>query len=210
MALLKDDTYQDILDLPEHLIGELVDGRLYAHARPAYGHVRAASRIGYALMAAFDGQLGGPSGPSGPGGWWILPEPELHFGRNVFVPDLTGWRISRLPQLPKSHYCELPPDWVCEVLSPSTTSHDRVRKSHHYAANGIPYLWFVDPAARTLEVLELIDGRYTILRTDCDDALGNYEPFEAVPSPSPHGGTWAGPSRPSITPQAAKLRARER
>ena len=32
----------------------------------------------------------------GPGGWWIWHEPELHFGDDVLVPDVTGWRRERM------------------------------------------------------------------------------------------------------------------
>lgn len=47
----------------------------------------------------------------------LLDQPELHFGRDVLVPDLAGWRRERMPELPRVPYFELAPDWVCEVLS---------------------------------------------------------------------------------------------
>jgi Uma2 family endonuclease len=67
-------------------------------------------------------------GRGGPGAWWIVDEPELHLGRDVLVPDLAGWRKSRMPEMLSAPYFTLSPDWVSEILSPGTASLDRVRK----------------------------------------------------------------------------------
>ena len=110
--LKKDATYADLYDVPEHFVAEIFDGELYASPRPALPHAHAASVLGT--------KLGEPFHRSGPGGWVILDEPELHFGNDVLVPDLAGWRRERLPTVPAAAYMTLAPDWVCEVLSPST------------------------------------------------------------------------------------------
>ena len=70
---------------------------------------------------------------NGPGGWVILDEPELHFGNDVLVPDIAGWRRERLPNVPADAYLTLAPDWICEVLSPSTETLDRGKKLRIYA-----------------------------------------------------------------------------
>lgn len=75
-------------------------------------------------------------GEGGPGGWWILLEPELHLGPDVLVPDLAGWRQASLPSLPETPAFEVRPDWVCEVLSPSTARLDRGPKLDAYAEHG--------------------------------------------------------------------------
>ena len=107
-------TYQDVLDAPAHRVAEIVEGTLHTHPRPAMPHARASWVLG--------GKIGGPFdyGPSGPGGWWLSFEPELHLGEDVLVPDLAGWRRERMPKYPETAYVTLAPDWVCEVLSPST------------------------------------------------------------------------------------------
>lgn len=65
-------TYDDILALPEEVVGEIVGGELYGQPRPALRHALAASALG--------GELGPPfmRGRGGPGGWIILDEPKLH------------------------------------------------------------------------------------------------------------------------------------
>jgi len=101
--------YEDLLALPEHLVGEILAGELYTHPRPAPRHARAYSALGSCIGGPFDG------GRDGLGGWWILDEPELHLGVDVVVPDLAGWRRARMPALPEAAWFELAPDWACAV-----------------------------------------------------------------------------------------------
>src|SRR5690606_4669509 len=120
------------------------DGELSLSPRPSPRHADAASVLGMDLGTPFH------RGRGGPGGWWILFEPELHLGPEILVPDLAGWRRERMPQLPEEAFFTLAPDWLCEVLSPSTTQLDRVRKMPIYARNGVSHVWLLDPSAKTL------------------------------------------------------------
>jgi len=65
-------TYEDLLQVPDHLVAEIVDGDLYATPRLAPRHADASSSLGGMLHGPFD------RGRCGPGGWRILFEPELH------------------------------------------------------------------------------------------------------------------------------------
>lgn len=109
-----------------------------------------------------------------------MDEPELHLAADVVVPDLAGWRRERLPMLPEEAYFSLAPDWVCEVLSPSTASIDRVKKLTIYAREQVPHAWLVDPLARTLEVLRLENDRWSIVATFADLAVVRAESFDAI------------------------------
>ena len=159
------------------MVGEIVGGDLYASPRPASRHARAASVLGAAVGGPFDVD------PHGPGGWWIVDEPELHFGSNILVPDLAGWRRERMPVFPDVPFFEFPPDWVCEVISPSTAGLDRVRKLPIYARNGVANLWLVEPRARTVEVYRLQEGQWLLLATYGGDDKMRAEPFAAVEIP---------------------------
>ena len=119
-------------------------------------------------------------GRGGPGGWWILDEPELHLRTDVLVPDLAGWRRSRMPKYPDCAYFTLSPDWLCEVLSPSTSRLDRAQKLAVYARERVPHAWLIDPLARTLEVLRLDSGRWTILATHAGAEVVRAEPFAEI------------------------------
>ena len=167
-------TYEDLLKVPDHLVAEIVDGELFTSPRPAMRHARAASGLGGKLVPPFD------HGEGGPGGWWIIDEPELHLGRDILVPDLAGWRRERMPTYPDAAYCELAPDWICEVVSPTTGWLDRVRKMPRYAANSIPFLWLVDPIAKTLEVYRPEKGSWLLAGTYGGDDRVRAEPFDAI------------------------------
>lgn len=155
-------------------MAEIVDGALHLQPRPALRHALAGSALGGELFGPFQ------RGRGGPGGWWILDEPELHFGEDVLVPDLAGWRRERLPELPDAAFCTLVPDWVCEVLSPSTRKLDLEGKRPVYAREGVDYLWFVGPTARTLEAFALRDGGWLPIASAKDDEPVSCPPFEAV------------------------------
>lgn len=167
-------SYDDLLQLPDHVVGEILDGELHVSPRPAPRHADASSGLGGALRGPYD------RGRGGPGGWRILDEPELHLGGDVLVPDLAGWRRERLPTLPEQAYFSIAPDWVCEVVSPSTASLDRVKKLSVYARERVNHAWLVDPIARTIEILRLENDLWTIVATAADLAIIRAQPFEAI------------------------------
>ncbi|MCI0582613.1 MAG: Uma2 family endonuclease [Chloroflexi bacterium] len=167
-------TYDDLLQVPPHRVAEIVDGDLNVSPRPASRHALASSRLGSDLGGPFD------RGRGGPGGWWILDEPELHLGDDVLVPDLAGWRRERLPVFPDTAAFTLAPDWVCEVVSPSTERLDRAKKMPVYARENVGHLWLVNPLARTLEVYCRAEGRWLLLATHEGATQVRAEPFDAV------------------------------
>jgi Uma2 family endonuclease len=169
-------TYEDLLQVPDTKVAEIVDGELVVSPRPAARHALAAMGIAADLAPAFHGL----EGRAGPGGWWILPEPELHLGDDVLVPDLAGWRRTRLPAIPDAAAFSLAPDWLCEVISPSSVRHDRVAKMRRYAVHGVASVWLVDPIACTLESLRLDDGRWSLVASHAADEVVRVEPFAAV------------------------------
>jgi Uma2 family endonuclease len=167
-------TYQDLLEVPDDLVAEIVDGDLFATPRPALRHARSSSALGVEIGGPYD------QGRSGPGGWWILDEPEIHLGDDVLVPDLAGWRRSRLPAIPDEAFLAIAPDWVCEVLSPATERLDRTRKLRVYAREGVPHVWLLNPSLRTLEVLRLAGGQWIVADTHDGDEAVCAEPFTEV------------------------------
>lgn len=170
-------TYEDLEKVPDIMIAEIIDGELHATPRPAPRHSVAGSSL--------EVFIGGPyhHGRGGPGGWWILYEPELHFGKDVLVPDIAGWRRARLASMPDTAYFTVAPDWVCEVLSPSTASLDRVKKLAIYARELVPFAWLVDPIARTLEVMRLDAGHWVLVSAHSGSETVRAEPFADIDLP---------------------------
>lgn len=182
-------TYADLLALPESVVGQIVDGELVVAPRPTPAHAVATSSIGGELLRPYG------RGRGGPGGWLILDEPELHLDKHVLVPDLAGWLRERMPELPRTAWFELRPDGICEVLSPSTAVLDRTRKQDIYRQHGVPWLWFVDPAARTIEVLRLSGQDWMVAGTFGGDGEMRVPPYDAVAIDV--GAVWDSPRSPT-------------
>ena len=153
---------QDVLDAPPHKVAEVIAGTLHMNPRPVSTHARASTGLGAKITTPYD------HGDGGPGGWWIVFEPELHLGEDILVPDLAGWRRERMP------------DWVCEVLSPSTRALDQGKKRAIDAREGVAHLWFVGPDARTLEAFELMEGQWVLLETLTGNDSVSLPPFGAT------------------------------
>ena len=165
------------MEVPDTKVAEIIDGELVVSPRPASPHTNAATVIGGDLVGPFHRD---PGDPAGPGGWWIALEPELHLGDDVIVPDWAGWRRARMPVLRNTPFFTQPPDWICEVVSPSTGRVDRSRKMRIYAREGVASLWLVDPLLQTLEVYRLEGGRWVVVGTHAGDEVVRAEPFDAV------------------------------
>lgn len=168
-------TYDDLVALPENLVGEIVDGDLYASPRPASPHAVAKTALGEELGPPFK------RGRGGPGGWFILYEPELHIGGQVMVPDLAGWRRERMPVIADVPFFELAPDWLCEVISPGSAALDRNRKMPHYFRAGVTHVWLVDPITKTLEIFQGVPGEgWRLVGNFVGDDKIRAVPFDAV------------------------------
>ena len=173
--------YGAIEHLPEGVVGEIIGGQLHTHPRPAGAHI--------GVAAGLFAEIAGPfyRGRGGPGGWWILAGPELHFRRDaeVLVPDIAGWHRERLPALPADQRFEVVPDWVCEVLSPSTASTDREIKMPIYARDGVAHAWLVDPKQQRLEAYARAGAEWRRIGTFTAAEPIRVTPFDAVAIASP-------------------------
>lgn len=170
-------TYQDVLDAPPNMVAQIIDGDLHLMPRPSWLHVKANGRLYSALERRFscDGE--------GPGEWEILSEPEIHLREDVLVPDIAGWRAENFFPRPGIPWLDCAPDWVCEVLSPSTREHDLGSKSEIYARDGVSLLWFVDPEARTLLAYALTRKKWVQISTVSGEDIVSVPPFETLNIP---------------------------
>ncbi|HET8798083.1 MAG TPA: Uma2 family endonuclease [Thermoanaerobaculia bacterium] len=166
-------TYEDLLKVPDTMVAELIDGELFVSPRPGGPHTNAASNVGFFLGPPYQWGRGGP------GGWWILDEPEIHFRHNVLVPDLAGWRRERMPMFPKDHVFSIVPDWVCEVVSPSSGRLDRLKKMPIYAREGVDHAWIIDPDQQTLEAFQRQDDKW-IVSVYGEEPLVRVPPFDEI------------------------------
>ncbi len=173
-------TPTDLEGLPEHEQGEIIAGVVEVAPRPVSRHRRFASGLGIALGRYVD--FGGPVG-----GWWIEDEPGLDLGIDHYIPDLAGWRRDRHPVYPEGVWVAAVPDWVCEVLSPSTARSDRAVKMPTYRAAGVGHVWLVDVEAAFIEVYRNTSAGWLLVQTvvpapaETSPAPVCIEPFDEVP-----------------------------
>jgi Uma2 family endonuclease len=167
-------TYDDLCDVSELFIAEIIDGDLYASPRPPFRHAYAASVLAGELGSLVDRRGNGPNS------WIMLNKPELHLASDVLVPDITGWRRSRLPELPDAAFMTLAPDWICEVLSAATETLDRGKKLRIYAREGVEHAWLLDPVRRALEVLVLRAGAWEPVIELKGDGKVRAPPFDTI------------------------------
>jgi Uma2 family endonuclease len=159
------------------MVAERVKGALHTQPRPASRHVRATFRLAVKLGNPYEDGVGGP------GGWVFAIEPELHIARDVLVPDVAGWRQERMGEYPDTPAIEVVPDWVCEILSPSTRRFDLGDKRAAYGAHGVGHLWLLDPQARLLEAFVLRDGAWSLAGTAQEGEEVRLVPFDATAFP---------------------------
>jgi len=172
-------TYEDLLELPEGARAEISRGEIVTLPAPRPRHSKAQRALGHFVGGPFDDE----DGAGGPGGWWIFVEVEIRFELHEVVrPDLSGWRRERL-LVPDVLPIDVVPDWICEVLSPSNASRDRVEKRHLYARHGVAHYWLTDPVSRTLETLALRDGRWVDTGAFGEADVARIPPFEEVEIP---------------------------
>ncbi len=171
-------TLTDLLALPQKDRYELVDGYLVQKEAGSPRHGRAQGSAFHLLHRAYRRKSGGP--PDRPGGWWFSTEALIDFGeQNARQPDIAGWRMERLPELPDEAVVKILPDWVCEVLS-TNRADDLVRKKRLYHQNRITHYWIIDPRDEILTVLRwTADGYTEVLVAERTERV-RAEPFDAT------------------------------
>jgi Uma2 family endonuclease len=163
-------SYEDVLAAPEGMTAELIEGNLYLQPRPRGVHQHILGELNAQLHRA-----------KRKDGWVLLSEVELHIPMTL-VPDISGWRAERFTEPLDASAYSIVPDWVCEVLSPSTAGYDKGLKRKTYLERGVRYLWIVDPAERTVEAYEAFEpaSAWMLRATHTEDEKVALEPFSEI------------------------------
>ena len=164
---------------------EVLRGIELMSPRPAAPHAVCEGALHVALATIY-GRRRGPGGPGRPGGWVLMIEPELHLeGEDPIIPDIAGWLGERMPLIPRTAAVKLPPDWVCEVLSPSTARYDRGVKFAAYRklADLREYL-LVDIDQRRLELYRREAGHWILLESEGDGPALRLESVDMTLAPA--------------------------
>lgn len=150
-------TYGEYLSWPDELRYELIDGRAYAMSpAPTRQHQGIVGELfrqianalqGHpcrAYVAPFDVRL--PRGGEADDDVDTVVQPDIVVFCDRSRLDERGARGA--------------PDWIIEVLSPGTASHDQLLKRDLYERHGVAEYWLVHPGDRLVTVYRLLDGAY--------------------------------------------------
>ena len=135
----------DYYALSEDVRAELIDGQIYYQAAP--------SRIHQEILMELSGTIRNYIKSNG-GPCKVYPAPfavELNTEgeTNIVEPDIA---VICDPNKLTDKGCTGAPDWIIEIVSPSNSSHDYIRKLNLYADTGVREYWIVDPIEQTILV----------------------------------------------------------
>jgi Uma2 family endonuclease len=169
MEALKLKTLDDLLLSPEERV-ELIDGEIVRRpmARSEHGMVQSNTIT----------ELGPFSRHSGPRGWWIITEVSVAYEAHQCPShDIAGWRKERLPQRP-SGVINLPPDWVCEIVSPGHERKDTLQIFLLLQRHRVPFYWLIWPEDKVLIAHRLENDGYHVVKTIAGEKTARIPPFE--------------------------------
>jgi Uma2 family endonuclease len=167
-------TAADLAGLEHH---EVIDGHVVRKASPSFAHGDIQGEL-FVQLREVNVKRGG--------GWWLASEVEIELApHQVYLPDVAGWRVSTMATPSQQQQQQRPmrirPDWVCEILSPSTGRRDLGTKRDRYRAAGVGHYWIVDPLHGVLTVLRNTGAAFEIAAVaTADEAEAVLEPFAEV------------------------------
>jgi len=135
---------------------ELYDGEVFVVPSPLPKHQVVALRI-VEMVSEYVRQHGG---------FCVTSPIDIVFSEyDVLQPDVIFFSPARAHLVDINHVIRHAPDLCVEVLSPSTAPTDRGKKMQMFARYGVREYWIVDPAAETIEILELGPAGYELKLT---------------------------------------------
>lgn len=153
---------------------EIVRGMLVRKAMPSLDHSLLQFRLA-GFLGPFQGRR------NTPGGWWLGTECEIELfpapDVQRYQPDLVGWQIAAVPGRPRGTRARVWPQWVCEILSPSTADRDTGVKMDTYHRAHVDHYWVVDPNAQTLTVWAWAEDGYATILTGEPGERVRAQPF---------------------------------
>jgi Uma2 family endonuclease len=133
--------------LTEDVKAEFINGEIVLHSPVKRGHLRASDNL-YNLLRNFaqKNQLGATA----------VEKALVALTRNDYEPDICFWGNEKAATFDDNTMLHPAPDFVVEILSPSTKKHDRETKFEDYALHGVREYWIIDPDKQTVEQFALL------------------------------------------------------
>ncbi len=135
---------------------EFINGEIIVHSPAKLRHIKASDLL-YRVLSTFVDlhDLG------------LVAHEKLlvSLTRNDYEPDVSFFRQEKAAAFTSDQMQFPSPDFIAEILSPSTERNDRRLKKRDYAAHGVSEYWIIDPEARTIEQHILEGGDYRLIGT---------------------------------------------
>ena len=172
MPLPREQVYttDDIYALPDGERAELIDGQIYMMGTPSRIHQKLVGQLSRIIGNYIE---------SNHGSCEIYPAPFAVFikkdDKNYVEPDVSV--ICDKNKL-SDRGCEGAPDFIIEIVSPSSRRMDYYKKCTLYAESGVREYWIVDPEKqRTMIYRYEDDAAPMIVPFEQDLAVGIYNDF---------------------------------
>jgi Uma2 family endonuclease len=132
---------------------EFINGEIVMHSPVKRGHLRAGRRLSKLLDThVVSKELGETS----------TEKALVALTRNDYEPDIAFWGVEKAATFDDDTMLHPAPDFVVEILSPSTKKHDRITKFEDYALHGVREYWIIDPVKQTVEQFGLLMPNDTV------------------------------------------------
>lgn len=170
-ALKKEELYttDDIYALPNDVHAELFDGRIYYMSPPGWRHQSLSGYLYTKIYNYIDSKNGECQVLAAPFGVFLNKD-----NRNYYEPDISV--ICDLSKLDEQG-CHGAPDWIIEIVSPSSKSRDCIKKMLKYGTAGVREYWIVDPEEEQTTVYQFENGTMKQYAFGEDVPVGIYEGF---------------------------------
>ena len=153
LAQLKTYTEEDYYNLPEDVRAELIDGQIYYMAAPSRIHQEILMFLSKNIANYIDSKDGPCKIYPSP----FAVKPFEDDNKTIVEPDIS---VICNPGKLTDRGCSGAPDWIIEIVSPSTASHDYIYKLNLYAKAGVREYWVVDPIEKSIYVYFLEKDRF--------------------------------------------------
>ncbi|MCI8984294.1 MAG: Uma2 family endonuclease [Hungatella sp.] len=141
-------TEEDYYNLPENVRAELIDGQIYYMAAPSRIHQKILMFLSKTIANYIDSKDGSCEVYPAPFAVKLFEDDD----KTVVEPDIS---VICDPNKLTDRGCTGAPDWIVEIVSPSTSSHDYIRKLNLYAKAGVKEYWIIDPRTEKVFVYHL-------------------------------------------------------
>ena len=146
-------TEEDYYNLPENVRAELIDGQIYYMSAPSRIHQEILMFLSKIIANYIDSKKGPCKVYPAPFAVKLFEDDN----RTVVEPDISV--ICATNKL-TDRGCTGAPDWIVEIVSPSNSSHDYIRKLNLYADAGVREYWIVNPMNQSVYVYFLEEDKF--------------------------------------------------